>query len=57
MISYMLVATTSLSEWNHGSSTNSCNLAEMTLDELYNKSHEEFMLSLSPENASIGLKP
>jgi len=29
----------------------------MTLDELYNKSHEGFMLSLYRENASIGLKP
>ena len=28
----------------------------MTLDELYNKSHEGFMLSLCQENASIGLK-
>jgi len=29
----------------------------MTVDELYNKSHEGFMLSLCQENASIGLKP
>jgi len=29
----------------------------MSLDELYNKSHEGFMLSLCLENASIGLKP
>ena len=57
MISYMLVGMTSLSEWNHGSSTNPCNLAQMTLDELYNKSHEGYMLSLCLENASIGLKP
>ena len=28
----------------------------MTLDELYNKSHEGFMLSLCQENASIALK-
>jgi hypothetical protein len=28
----------------------------MTLDELYNKSHEGFMLSKRQENASIGLK-
>ena len=28
----------------------------MTLDELYNKSREGFMLSLCQENASIGLK-
>jgi hypothetical protein len=29
----------------------------MTLDELYNKSHEGFMLSLGQENGSISLKP
>jgi len=29
----------------------------MTLDELYNKSHEGFLLSLGQGNASIGLKP
>jgi hypothetical protein len=29
----------------------------MTLDELYNKSHEGFMLSKCLENALIGLKP
>jgi hypothetical protein len=29
----------------------------MTLDELYNKSHEGLMLSKSQENAPIGLKP
>ena len=28
----------------------------MTLDELYNKSHERFVLSRDQENASIGLK-
>ena len=28
----------------------------MTLDELYNKSHERFMLGKCQENASIGLK-
>jgi len=28
----------------------------MTLDELYNKSHEGFMLSKGQENASIGQK-
>jgi len=57
MISYMLVGMASLSEWNHGTSTNPCKLAQMTLYELYNKSHEGFMLSLCPESASIGLKP
>ena len=34
-----------LSEGEHVSSTKPCNLAQMTLDELYNKSHEGFMLS------------
>jgi hypothetical protein len=29
----------------------------MTLDELYNKSYEGFMLSKCQENAPIGLKP
>jgi len=53
----MLVGMTSLSEWNHGSSTNPCNLAQMTLYELYNKSYEGFILSLFLENASFGLKP
>ena len=57
MISYMLVGMASLSEWNHGTSTNPFKLAQMTLYELYNKSHEGFMLSLCPESASIGLKP
>jgi hypothetical protein len=46
-----------LSEWKHKSSTKPCNLAQMSLDELYNKSHERFMVSKCQENASIGLKP
>ena len=53
----MLVEMTSLSEWNHGSSIHPCNLTQLTLTELYNNSHEGFMLSLCPKNASIGLKP
>ena len=57
MISYMIVGMTLLSKWNHEPSTNLCNLTQMTLHELYNKSHEGFMLSLCPENASISLKP
>ena len=44
MISYILVGMVLLSEWEHVSSTKPCNLAQMTLDELYNKSHEGFML-------------
>jgi hypothetical protein len=46
-----------LSEWNYRSSIKPCNLAQMTLDELYNKSHEGFLLSKCQENALIGLKP
>jgi hypothetical protein len=57
MISYIPIAIAPLSEWNYISSTKPCKLAQMTLDELYNKSHEGFMLSKCPENAPIGLKP
>ena len=56
MISYILVGMVLLSEWEYVSSTKPCNLAQMTLDELYNKSHEGFMLSKGQENASIGQK-
>ena len=56
IISYILVGMTLLRKWNHGSPTKPCKLAHMTLDELYNKSREGFMLSLCQENASIGLK-
>ena len=56
MISYNLSWIALLSEWNYRSSTKPCNLAQMTLDELYNKSHEMFMLGKCQENASIGLK-
>jgi hypothetical protein len=38
------------------SSTKPYNLAQMTLDELYNKSHERFMLSKCQENASMDPK-
>jgi hypothetical protein len=34
-----------LSEWKYRSSTKPCNLTQKTLDELYNKIHEGFMLS------------
>jgi hypothetical protein len=64
MISYVFVSMTllsvgiaSLSEWNYRSSTKPFNFVQMTLDELYNKSHEGFMLSKCQENAPIGLKP
>jgi len=55
MISYAFVRMALLSEWKHRSSTKPCNLAQMTLDEIYNKSHEMFMLGKCQENASIGL--
>jgi hypothetical protein len=48
-----------LLEYLHVSHINNhlyCNHAQMTLIELYNKSHERFMLGKCQENASIGLK-
>jgi hypothetical protein len=45
-----------LSGWKYRSSTKPCNLAQMTLDGLYNKSHERFVLSKCPENAPIDQK-
>jgi hypothetical protein len=56
IISYILVGMTLLREWKHVSSIKPCNLAQMTLDELYNKSYERFMLSKWLENASIDQK-
>jgi hypothetical protein len=46
-----------LSEWNYRSSNKLCKLAQMTLDELYNKIHEGFMLSKCQEDVPFGLKP
>jgi hypothetical protein len=57
MISSIPVRIAPVSEWNYRSSTKPCNFSQMALDELYNKSHEGFMLSKCQENASIGLKP
>ena len=57
MISYNLSWIALLSKWEYEMSTKSCNLAQMTLTEPYNKSHEGFMLSKCRENASIGQKP
>jgi hypothetical protein len=57
MISSIPIRIAPLSEWNCRSSTRPCKLSQMTLDELYNKSHEKFMLSKCQENALIGLKP
>ena len=63
MISYILVGMgllsawiALLSEWKYKSSIKPCNLAQRTLIELYNKSHEGFVLSKGQENASIGQK-
>jgi hypothetical protein len=53
MISSIPIRIAPLSEWNCRSSTKPCKLAQMTLDELYNKSHEGFMLSKCQENAPI----
>jgi hypothetical protein len=60
MISYILVGIILLSVWialltgwNYRSSTKPCNLAQRTLDGLYNKSHERFMLSKCLENAPM----
>jgi hypothetical protein len=57
MISSIPIGIAPLSEWNYRPSTKPCKLAQMTLYELYNKSHEGFMLSKCQENAPIGLKP
>jgi hypothetical protein len=64
MISHVFVSMTlpsigiaPLSGGNYRPSTKPYNLAQMTLDELYNKSHEGFMLSKCQENAPIGPKP
>jgi hypothetical protein len=57
MISSISIGIAPLSEWNYRPSIKPCKLAQITLDELYNKIHEGFMLSKSQENAPIGLKP
>ena len=56
MTSYVLVGIASSGEWEYGMSTKSFYLAQMTLIELYNKSHEGFMLSKCPKNASMDQK-
>ena len=55
IICYNLSWIALLSEWNYRSSTKPCYLSQMTLIELYNKSHEGFVLSRGQENATIGL--
>jgi hypothetical protein len=57
MISSIPIEIAPLSGWNYRPSTKPCKLTQMTIDELYNKSHEGFMLSKCQENALIGLKP
>ena len=52
MISDNLSRFALFSEWNYRSSTKPCYLAQMTLIELYNKSHVGFVLSKCHENAS-----
>ena len=39
MISYIVVGIAVLSEWKHWSLNEPCNLAQMTLEELYDKSY------------------
>ena len=56
MISDNLSRFALFSEWNFRSSTKPCNLTQMTLIKLYNKSHEGFVLSGGQDNTSIGLK-
>jgi hypothetical protein len=63
MISYILVGMCLLSagiallgEWKYRSSTKPCNLTQKTLDRLYNKSRERFVLSKCPENAPMDQK-
>jgi uncharacterized membrane protein len=63
MISYILIgiallsaSVALLSEWKCRSSIKPCNLTQMTLDGLYNKSHERFMLRKCPENAPMDKK-
>jgi hypothetical protein len=45
-----------LSEGNYRPSNKPCNLSQMTLDELNNKSHEGFMLRKCQENAPMDQK-
>ena len=57
MISYNLSWIALLSKWKYEVSTKPFYLAQTTLIELYNKSHEGFVLSTCQEKASIGRKP
>ena len=53
MISYNLSWIALLSKWEYEISTKPCYITQMSPNELYNKSHEGFMLSKWPENAPI----
>jgi hypothetical protein len=56
MISSIPIGIAPLNEWNYRPSIKPCKLSQMNLGELYNKSHEGFVLSKSQENTPIGLK-
>ena len=56
MISYNLSWIASSGEWEYGMLTKPCYLSQMTLIELYNKSHEGFVLSKYQENALMDQK-
>jgi hypothetical protein len=53
MISSIPIRIAPLTKWNYRPSTKPFKLVQMTLDELYNKSYEGFMLSKCQENAPI----
>jgi hypothetical protein len=57
MISSIPIGIAPLNEWNYRPSTKPCKLVQMTLDELYNKSHEGFMFSKCQENARLASNP
>ena len=56
MISYNLSWIALFCEWDYEISIKPSYLAQIILIELYNKSHEGFVLSKGQENASIGQK-
>jgi len=56
MISYIFVGIALLSEWKHWSLNKPWYYAQTTLIELYNKSHERFVLSKCQENAPMDQK-
>ena len=53
MISYNISSIASSGEWELGMSTKPCNLAQIVLIQLMNKSYERFMLRKCQENASM----